>query len=332
MKHRANDSAKIPKIFANIMLFLTGLVVASCTAISSDVSPSRSADQSITKKIAFSFDDSPRHKGAFLSRQDRSDMIIAALRNGGVGQAVFFINPANITDDNRATIDAYVDAGHVLANHTADHLKLSDVSAQEFLANVDAAQTWLQSHSASRPWMRFPYLDEGGNDRIKRDAIRSGLKKRNLRNGYVTADASDWYIDALASEAAAAGKNIDMKNLGDLFVDSHVLSANFAHDLALRTIGRAPVHVMLLHEADVTALYLADLIRVLKSDNWQIVSADEAYADQLGKLMSRDAHASGTILGMLATEKQIVPQWFERNNETVTKILFNKRVLHEEKQ
>ena len=48
------------------------------------------------KRIAFSFDDVPRSPGAFMTVEERTDRLIAALRRAGVRQAAFFVNPGNL--------------------------------------------------------------------------------------------------------------------------------------------------------------------------------------------------------------------------------------------
>lgn len=311
------------------------LVLASCA--SSDINDDAVVNrlQQIEKKIAFSFDDTPRHQGAFLSQTERREILIKSLQNSGVKQAVFFLNPARINEDEFKkihwdNIDAYAAAGHVFANHTADHIRLSDVSAEEFLAEVDAAEKWLKHRPNYRPWMRHPYLDEGKRDRTKREKVRAGLKQRSLINGYVTVDSSDWLIDSLAADAEKAGTLIDIPELGKLFVESHVQAANFAHALALRTLDRAPVQMMLLHEADVTAIFIKDLAKALQADGWEIVSADAAYADPLSQMESNADYVGGTILEVLAGDKDIMPRWYERNAPAVMTKLFNERVLHKE--
>ncbi len=287
------------------------------------------------KKIAFSFDDTPRHQGAFLSQTQRREILIKSLQNAGVEQAVFFLNPARIDKDefkdiHMDNINAYAAAGHVFANHTADHIRLSDVSAEEFLAEVDAAEKWLKQRPNYRPWMRHPYLDEGKSDRAKREKVRAGLKQRSLINGYVTVGSSDWLIDSLAADAKKEGKSVDILELGILFVESHLQAANFAHDLALRTLDRAPVQMMLLHEADVSILFFQELAKALEEDGWEIVSADEAFADPLSQIEPNADYVGGSILEVLASEKDIMPRWYERNAPAVMTKLFNERVLHEE--
>lgn len=283
------------------------------------------------KRIAFSFDDVPRDPGAFLQDGERPGLLLEALRHGGIEQAAFFVNPGRITesDDDSETVMRYAAAGHVLANHTAHHSKLSAVSARKFLADIDDAQIWLDDKPNLRPWFRFPYLDEGGTSTSKRDAVRAGLRERGLVNAYVTVDASDWYMEELALAAARQGKIMDWNAMRDLFVESYVQSANFSDDLARRTLGRAPVQVILLHETDLAAMFVDDLAIALKDDGWTIVTADEAYADPMIAMIPDVDTAQGTRTQMLAAERGVGNRWYMRNDQKVAKKLFAERVLRE---
>jgi len=283
------------------------------------------------KRIAFSFDDAPRGAGAFLEPDERPKLLIEALRTGGIEQAVFFINTGRITayDNDAADIAAYARAGHVLANHTANHSKLSSVPVATFLADIDAAETWLKDKPNYRPWFRFPFLDEGQKNMAKRDAVRAGLKQRGLMNGYVTVDASDWYLEDMAISAAKAGKIMDWNALRDLFVESYVESAEFSNDLARRTLGRAPVQMILLHETDLAAMFVDDLAAALKKQGWTIVSADEAFRDSIAYMEPDVAFADGTRIQMLAAERNIGNRWYQRNDQKVAKKLFAERVLRD---
>ena len=283
------------------------------------------------KRIAFSFDDAPRGKGAFLVPDERPKLLIEALKTAGIEQAAFFINTGRITayDNDAADIAAYAKAGHVLANHTAKHSKLSAVSAETFLADIDAAEVWLKDKPNYRPWFRFPFLDEGRKNRAKRDAVRIGLKKRGLMNGYVTVDASDWYLEDMAISAARAGKIMDWNALRDLFVESYVQSAEFSDDLARRTLDRAPVQMILLHETDLSAMFVDDLAAALKANGWTIVTADEAYRDPIANMEPVVDFADGTRTQMLAAERNIGNRWYKRNDQKVAKKLFAERVLRD---
>ena len=286
------------------------------------------------KRIALSFDDAPRGAGAFLDPDARAKKLTAALKRAGVKQAVFFVNPGNIGQpghgDGLANLDRYVKAGHVLANHSWSHPKLGNTDATAYLADLDRAEAWLKARPGYRPWFRFPFLDEGGKDKVKRDAIRAGLKARGLINGYVTAESSDWNIERLTIAAKQAGKTIDMKALRDLYVESHVEAAEFYDALAVRTLGRSPAHVMLLHETDIAALFIGDLVKALKARGWTIITADQAYADPLRDAAPDTPHAQGTLIEALAWEKGLpAPRWYDRNDLRIANPLFAQRVLGE---
>lgn len=286
---------------------------------------------SAQKRIALTFDDAPRGVGAFFTKEERARRLIASLEEARVEQAAFFVNPGKIESPaDAALVDGYVRAGHVIANHSFSHPHLNQLAAADYLADLDKAEAWLAPRSGRRPWFRFPFLDEGGKDKAKRDAIRAALAARGLTNGYVTAEGSDWNMEQLATDAKKAGKTIDMAGLRDLYVETHVQAADFADALMLRTIGRSPVHVMLLHENDLAALYIADLVKALRADGWEIVTADTAYADPLKTAAPDVPSANGTLTELLAWEKGLpAPRWYERNEIPLAKRLFAERVLHE---
>jgi peptidoglycan-N-acetylglucosamine deacetylase len=266
------------------------------------------------KRIALTFDDIPRGAGAFFTPDERSEKLIAALKAAGVKQAAFFLNPAKLSEPDgqggEARISAYVKAGHVIANHSNTHLRLSDSTAEDYLNDIDAAQIWLKGRKGYRPWFRFPYLDEGGADKAKRDAIRAGLKTRGLRNGYVTADGSDWHLEALTITAKNDSKEIDMKALRRLYVTSQMSGVAYHDELARLTIGRSPAHVMLLHETDIAALFIGDFVAELKRNGWTIITADEAFADPIAQVMPDVPYASGTVTGSMAWQKNIDPPYW----------------------
>lgn len=285
--------------------------------------------------IALSFDDAPRGRGAFFTPGERTQRIIAALKKAKAPQAVFFVNPGAIGYGDgiggEQRIAAYVAAGHVIANHSNSHPRLGTTDAAAYLADIDAAELWLKGRPGYRPWFRFPFLDEGGTDKAKRDALRAGLAERGLGNGYVTAESSDWHLESLTREAVQAGKAIDRKALGNLYVTWHVEAADFADAMMRRVTGRQPVQVMLLHETDLAALHIGDLVRALRKAGWTVVSADTAYADPIGKEMPDVPSARGTLTEALAWAAGVpAPRWYRYNQTDLATAVFRTKVLGEE--
>ena len=287
------------------------------------------------KRIAFTFDDVPRGRGAFFTPDERTIRLIAGLHKSGIKQAAFYLVPGQIGNGDgiggEQRIEAYVAAGHIIANHSFTHPHLNAMSAADYLADIDRAEAWIKGREGHRPWFRYPFGDEGGDDKAKVAAVRAGLKARGLRYGYMTVDGSDWNIETLTADAMKAGKTIDMKALRDLYVETMVGAANFADGLSRKTWGRQAAHVIVLHETDIAALFIADLADALRNDGWKIITADEAYADPIGTLAPNVPYANGTLIELAAWEKGLSkPRWYERNDIELANRLFRKRVLHEE--
>lgn len=307
-------------VAGRVLAFLAALLLAACTT----AAPARD------KRIALTFDDIPRDRGPWLTDDERTARLIAELRKADVEQAAFFLNPGRIPakPGAEARIAAYVAAGHVIANHSASHPHLNVTEPGAYLADIDAATAWLMGRDGYRPWFRFPYLDEGQSDIAKRDAVRAGLAARGLTNGYVTVDASDWFYEQATIDAVRAGRQVDRDALRDLYIESHVGSAEFSDALARRALGRSPAHVLLLHETDLAAFWIADLVRALRSKGWRVVSAEEAYADPIAQIVPDVPVAQGTLIEAIAWQKGLPePRWYPRNDTAVAGRLFEERVL-----
>jgi len=286
------------------------------------------------RRIALSFDDVPRAAGPFLSADERTIELIAALKRARVEQAAFLVTTGNLSRPDgaggEARIAAYVAAGHVIANHSHSHLWLHRTSVEDYVADLDRAAGWLRGRPGYRPWYRFPFLDEGRGDVGKRDALRAALHERGLASAYVTVDSYDWYLHDLACAAATGGPPIDFGALRDLYVQAIVETARFSDARAVETIGRSPAHMMLLHETDLAALFIDDAVAALRADGWTIVTADEAYRDPIAAIepdttflgFGRVA-ALGRAAGRPARE--LVSDW---NEEDFLSQLFAERVLH----
>lgn len=260
-----------------ILLPIFLLVLVACV-------PGARADEgaSSVRRMAITFDDAPRPDGAFLTGRERTRRLIDGLDAAGVRGAMIFATTARLEDTPGAAerLRAYADAGHVLANHSHAHGWLRSSAAAGYLADARQANDALSKLGPAPAFFRYPFLDEGG-DAPQRDAVREGLAAMGLRNGYVTIDNYDWFLDALAAEARTADPALDVDAVRDLYVQTLVDAARFYDDIARDELGRSPAHVLLLHENDLAALFITDLVAALRADGWEIIPALEAYADPI---------------------------------------------------
>ena len=238
------------------------------------------------KRLALTFDDAPRPAGALMSAESRTSLLLDALVRAGVDEAMFFVTTRNIDargDEGPARLRRYTDAGHTLGNHSHTHPSANGLEANAFLADIDKAQRILAEYDRVRPLMRFPFLHEG-NSEEKRDALRAGLRARDLKNGYVTIDNYDWYLQRLLDEAVRSGQPLNLDGWREVYVDVLLAAVQFYDDIAIHALGRRPAHVLLLHENELAALFVDDLVAALRADGWEIVPATDAFEDELSNV------------------------------------------------
>lgn len=284
------------------------------------------------KRIALSFDDVPRQAGGFMTPDQRTIALIAGLHEAGVEQAGFFVTTGNLEKDDgkggAARIRAYVAAGHVIGNHSHSHGWLWNGDVAAYIADLDRAEAWLADKPGKRPWYRFPYLDEG-RDPARRDALRAALRERGLSNAYVTVDNYDWAIDGLATKAVREGRALDRGALRDFYVETVVDTAEFNDRIARETLGRSPAHVLLLHETDLNALFIVDLVKGLRAAGWTIIPIDAAYRDPIAALEPDTVYLGGGRVAALANVAGRNPASLvhERTDEAELARLFEERVV-----
>lgn len=272
------------------------------------LTPSAYGQSQAAKRIAITIDDAPRGDGPMFTGDERAAKFLETLQRANSGPVAFFVHTGFMQKgDNRARIQGYGDAGHLIANHSHEHPWLSRTDTAVYLAGIDQAESHLKGFPNRRNWFRFPYLDEGVPIE-KRDAVRAGLTERGLINGYVTIDNYDWYFESKWSAAVREGRSVDLKAFQSAYVDTLMGAVRHYDDMAVKALGRSPVHTILLHENDVTTLFIDDLIAALRAEGWAIVSPDEAYADEIASiiprtLMTRQGHVGALALDMGAVTK-----------------------------
>jgi len=232
------------------------------------------------QEIALTFDDAPRGDGRLYTGLKRSEILLKKLEEYHVPQVAFFCTPGNKGAVGILRLKMYGQAGHVIANHSYTHPQIADVGVDQYILDIKKADTALNKLPGFQKWFRYPYLNEGRNEEA-RDRIREALTEMDYINGYVTVDNYDWYLEYLFQQALKNNKKIDYNLLKDLYIEHIWESIQFYHNIALKTLKRSPRHVLLLHENDLAALYLDDLISFLRGEGWTIISPIEAYKDPI---------------------------------------------------
>ncbi|MGL4575853.1 MAG: polysaccharide deacetylase family protein [Burkholderiaceae bacterium] len=252
--------------------------------------------------IAFTFDDGLNPDITPQAAQWNAQ-ILDALAAGKV-TAMLFPSLRHVGGEaGRALVAQWSQAGHTVGNHTSAHRNLgaARVNLQDVIEDVQQADAAFKHLPTWQPMLRFPYLKEG-ETQATRDGMRKWLRENGYRSAPVSVDTSDWAYNRVFLELHKAGDQARLAKLKTLYVDHLLDRATFYDNLASKVLQRQPKHVMLLHVNAINAQWFGDVITAFRKQGWQIVSAQEAFADALYAKEPNILPAGESIVWALAKE------------------------------
>lgn len=233
-------------------------------------------------KISFSFDDGTLGSKPGYSLQQWNSLLLNKMDAAGV-KAIFFVaGKGKESEKGRYLLESWDDSGHLIANHTYSHPNYNNegVDFESFAKEIVRNDAIINKHDNYTRLFRFPYLKEGNTPK-KIDSIRKFLKSKNYKNGYVTIDASDWYIDSRLLKRLRQNATADITAYRDYYLNHLWEKAQYYESLSYEMYGRHINHTLLLHHNLAAALFMDDLIKMFKEKGWQVISAKEAYTDPI---------------------------------------------------
>ncbi len=236
------------------------------------------------KEIAITFDDAPLSGSSLMSGSEKTEKIISGLKKANVNQALFFVTTKNIiNEESLKRLQRYTDAGFNLANHSHSHQSSRKLSPNKYLADVYTSHLILNNFTGLLRLHRFPFLHQA-NSLEARTQIYQGLSELGYKLGYVTVDNYDWYLNSTLVNAQQNGLKVNLDTMKQLYLDSILEAIEFYDSIATKSLGRSPRHVLLLHENELAALFITDLIDHIRANGWKIISPQSAYQDPIASL------------------------------------------------
>lgn len=248
------------------------------------LSPEGSASNKIKPSIAFSFDDGSSEDILDYQEQVWNAMIVTHLKKFKV-QSVWFVCGTDIDNEKgKQLLKQWDNYGNILANHSYHHFSYSDTSItySYFVKDIQRCDSLIKNFTNYKKIFRFPYL-ETGNTIVKRDSLSNYFLKNEIKQGWVTIDAFDWYINARLIEQLKINPNFDIKIYRDYYVNHTFEEAKYYNDLSIKLNHRQINHILLLHLNLTSALFLGDLIQKFKKEGWKIKDYGAAIKDQIHK-------------------------------------------------
>lgn len=254
-------------------------------------------------KLCITLDDPNTETVSAMDWKLRNNLILAALAKHNL-QAALFVCGKRVADSTGAILlESWDKSGHMICNHSYSHKYFNSPKAvaTEFFGDILKGDSIIRNYRGYTKLFRFPYLKEGAT-KENRDFIRKSFKNAGYRNGYVSIDASDWFIDGKIIAALAVDSTADLTPYRDYYL-AHLLDrANYYNGLAIKLTGREIRHTLLLHHSLLNALYLDDVIKMFENSGWEVINASEAYVDSIYSFEPDIIPAGESIVWALAKE------------------------------
>jgi len=234
--------------------------------------------------IAITIDDYPLPHGKLFTLEKRTQKFIEAGKIFNCSIAFFCVGSYHLERGQDELIYQLMEAGHFIANHSLTHPASSTLTPEQFKEEIVATERILSFYYHYKYWFRYPGLDYGhlearGGSAKKKKMFENILEELNYKDGYVTIDSYDWYINKKLSNALKEEKSIDYTKLRDFYVGLIEDRIKFYEKAYEETFSEPIIHTLLLHDNDLTALYLKDILAMIQKNGWLLVSPEYSFAE-----------------------------------------------------
>jgi peptidoglycan/xylan/chitin deacetylase (PgdA/CDA1 family) len=263
--------------------------------------PSFAAD---SPQVAITIDDPHTTETPRMTPEQRNRAILDALRASSNLKAALFVCGKRVDDEpGRRLLGQWDDAGHVIANHSYSHpyYHSKRIGVEQFIEEILRGEAVIKDYAGFRKLFRFPFLKEG-DTLEKRERIRAFLRERGYRNGHVTIDASDWYVDERLRQRLAKEPDADTTPYKNFYLKHIWDRATFYSGLARKVVARPIKHTLLIHHNLLNALFLGDLLGMFKNRGWRLIDAEDAFRDKHYSSEPKILPAGESLLWALAKE------------------------------
>jgi peptidoglycan/xylan/chitin deacetylase (PgdA/CDA1 family) len=292
---------------------LTKLLGTSLLA--SAITP-RTAFADAAPQVSITMDDFNLFGADEQKARKRNDAILSALRAHSVKAAIFVAGTLIDSPAAQRLVKQWNDDGHIIANHTYSHRNYADSDFPEYTADILRCETLIKDYPQFRRLFRFPYFKEGDTAE-HRDRMRTFLGEHGYKNGAVTIDASDWYIDQRLRQRLDKDAKADTTGYRDYYLQHIRDRSTFYDDLSRRALGRSVKHTLITHHNVLNELYLGDILDQYKRRGWKLIDAEHAYTDPIFNEKPDVLPAGDSVVLALAIQNGKIkrPRWPSEDGE-----------------
>lgn len=232
--------------------------------------------------LSITIDDPHVNDAVVMSWQEKDDSLLSTLDKFELKAALFVCGMRIDSPQGKELLDKWNSRGHLICNHSYSHkyFHSKKLSLEDFEYDFLRSDSTIKGYTGYTKLFRYPYLKEG-NTIEKRDGFRAFMDSLGYRNGSVTIDASDWYIDGRMSDTLKADKNFDTTPFLQYYLEHIYNRAMYYDSLGMALTGRHIKHTLLLHHNLINAMFLGELIKMFKAKGWELTDAVTAFNDEV---------------------------------------------------
>jgi len=245
--------------------------------------------QNSKKSMAITFDDLPKSAGVDdIEGTRRTTASILRVLKAHKAPAVAFVNEGKLysgptmVPERAALLQAWIDAGVPLGNHTYSHLDINEVPLEKYQQDVIRGERTITRLMRGTPgavrWFRHPFTHTGPTADIK-----AGLDKFLAGRGYrvapFTIENSDWLFSSVYAKAMAASDSATMTRVREAYLTYNDTMLDWDETLAKEDFGRDIPQILLIHSNDLHTDMLDALLTKLEQRGYRWVTLAEAMKD-----------------------------------------------------
>jgi peptidoglycan/xylan/chitin deacetylase (PgdA/CDA1 family) len=245
------------------------------------------ANHAAAEGVALTFDDLPTDAltRSFAYADTTTVRLLDGLHRMAI-PATGFVNEGKLEGDDRAArialLQAWLDTGMDLGNHSYSHLSLNRTPLDAYIADVErggiVTAELLKAHGRTLRWYRYPYLETGLTAET-RARFEGWLRAHGYRVAPVTMENSDWMFALPYDNAILRNDETDAARIRQSYLDYTDKAVAWYREAALSLLGRRPAFVFLLHATRLNADSITQLVTILSAHELYPITLDMALSD-----------------------------------------------------
>lgn len=279
------------------LVFIANMRHVICSSLLLGALAVSAFSQTVQRYIAATFDDLP-----VVSLEDSQRVRVEITRNllkrisDAKIPAIGFVNESKLytkgTRDQAkiALLRQWLDAGFDLGNHTYSHISLNKAGLEryedEILRGEVITRQLLEARNRHIRYFRHPYLITGKTAEIKQK-LAEFLAAHGYTAAPVTYDNDDFVFARAYDIAKRKGDEKLRARIGAAYIPYLESKFDYWERQSVRTFGREPKQILLLHANSINAEYFDKVVEMLMRRNYKFINLDEALTDEVYKLPDR---------------------------------------------